>query len=377
MKVKIFKPVLLTAAISLALAIPGVAQVGSIKGKVTDAGEPVVGAVIKLERQGVKGNYEVKTKKKGTYFHAGLPIGAYNVTLEIDGEVIDRLQGYRISLSNSEPQDFDLSEIKTRQETANQTGPSEDALSSMSDAERKKYEEDLKKRQQQLTKNKELNEAFNGGMEAKRIKDYAGAVTLLTKATTIDAEQDVVWANLAEAQSSLAGSQRGDEAKQTYAASIDSYIKATTLQPLNAAYFNNMGLTYVKAGMVEEGKATLAKAAEMDPVNGAKYYFNLGAVLTNGGNIDGAVDAFRGATEKDPTYAAAFYQLGVSLVGKAEMTDDGSSEPVPGTVEAFQKYLELEPAGANAPGAQSMIQSLSGSVETSYSDPNKKKKKKS
>jgi tetratricopeptide (TPR) repeat protein len=374
MKVKLFKSALLTAA-ALALAVPGVAQVGSIQGKVTDGDELVVGALIKLERQGVKGNYQVKTKKKGTYFHAGLPNGDYTVTLEVDGEVLEKIIGYRVTLGGDKPLNFDLAKLRTRHETAQQSGPTGDALAGMSAAEKKKYEEALKKRQQQLSKNKELNEAFNGGMEAKRNKDYAGAVTLLSKASTIDPEQDVVWANLAEAQSGLAGTKRGDEAKQLYTSSIESYTQATTLQPTNAAYFNNMGLTYVKAGMVEEGKTTLAKAAEMDPVNGAKYYFNLGAVLTNSGNLDGAVDAFRGATEKDPTYAAAYYQLGVSLVGKAEMKDDGSIQPVPGTVEAFEKYLELEPAGANAPGAQSMIQSLSGSVETSYSDPTKKKKK--
>ena len=376
MKVKLFKPALLTAA-ALALAIPGMAQVGSIQGKVTNGSEPVNGALVKLERQGVKGNYQVKTKKKGTYFHAGLPIGNYKVTLEVDGEVVDSVMGYRISMAESKPLNFDLSEIKTRQETQAKTGPSKDALAGMTPAQKKKYEEDLKKRQQQLTKNKELNEAFNLGMEAKRTKDYATAVTHLAKASTLDAEQDVVWANLAEAQGALAGTKRGDEAKQLYTAAIDSYTKATTIQPMNAAYFNNMGLTYVKAGMVEEGKATLAKAAEMDPVNGAKYYFNLGAVLVNSGNVDGAVDAFRGATEKDPSYADAYYQLGTSLVGKAQTKDDGSIEPVPGTVEAFEKYLELKPEGPLAAGATMMIQSLTGSVETSYSDPDKKKKKKS
>src|SRR5690606_23745513 len=107
---------------------------------------------------------------------------------------------------------------------------------------------------------------------------------------------------------------------------------------------------------------SLSQAAEMDPVNGGKFFFNLGAVLTNSGRTDEAIEAFKRATEVQPDYAPAYFQLGTAMVGKANYRADGSVEPVPGTIEAFQKYLELEPNGANAAAAQSMITSLSGTV---------------
>ena len=50
--------------------------------------------------------------------------------------------------------------------------------------------------------------------------------------------------------------------------------------------------------------------------------------------------------------------------------------PAPGTVEAFQKYLELQPDGPNAQSAKDMLTSLGSSVATTFADPNAKKKKK-
>ena len=367
-------------ALLLCLSVPALAQVGSLSGKVTgEDGQGLRDAVIKIDRMDVKGSYQVKTKKKGQWFHAGLPIGRYTVALEVDGKVVDRISGVRVSLGDGDPINFDMAEIKNRQAAAQSSGasgPSKEVLASMSSEERKQYEEALKKRQQQLSKNKELNEAFNGGMTALRAKDYATAVASLGKAAEIDPEQDVVWANLADAQGNLATTKAGPARDEMIQASILSYRKALELQPTSAPYQNNLGLALVKAGQMDEGKAALAKAAEMDPTNGGKYYFNLGAVMINSGNTEAAIDAFKKATEVQPDYADAYFQLGTALVGQATTQDDGSVVPVAGTIEAFQKYIELSPSGPYAASAQAMIQGLTGSVETKYENPDKKKKKK-
>lgn len=371
---------LLLPGLLLGLAISSSAQVGSMQGKVTDeSGEPIGGATIKIERTDVKASYEVKThKKKGTYMHAGLPMGTYTVSLLIDDEVIDRVAGVRVGMGSNKPVDFDLAEVKKRQAKAQKAGgPSKDVLASMSPAERKKYQADLEKRQKQMAKNKNLNEAFNGGMEAARAGDFATAVTQLTKASELDPEQDVVWANLADSQVSLAKTKTGDEKAQLLAGATASYRKALDLKPTEAAYYNNLGLALIQAGENEEGQALLAQAAEMDPANGGRYYFNLGAVMINSGNTQGAIEAFRNAVEKQPDYAEAYYQLGIALSGKAELNADGSVVAPPGLIEALQKYLELTPEGPNALGAQAMIQSMSGAVETTFEDTTKKKKKKS
>lgn len=356
------------AALGLMAASTVFAQVGSLEGVVTDGEKPVRGAMIKIERQDIQGSYEVKTKKKGRWFHAGLPLGEYIVALEIDGKEVDRVVGVRVGVNDGPPVNFDLAEIRARTQTPapGSQPPPEEVLRGMSPEQRKEYEEQLKERQQQISKNKELNEAFNLAMSAKQAGDYATAIDNFKKAIEIDPEQDVLFAQLAESQVNLAKSKTGDEREALYSDAVAAYDKAIALKPQNAAYYNNKGLAQVSAGDIEGGKQALNQAAEMDPVNGGKFFFNLGAVLTNTGRMDEAIAAFKRATEVQPDYAPAYYQLGTSLVGKAEVKADGSVEPVPGTIEAFQKYLELEPNGPYAPSAQSMIANLSGEVETSF-----------
>lgn len=369
------------AAALLLTAGTALAQVGALKGKVTDEnGGPVVGALIKIERNDVKGSYQVKTKKKGTYFHAGLPLGRYTVALWIDGKQVDSIGGVRVG-SGSEDVNFDLSELKARQAQAQAAADANDGvatkeqLSQMSASQRKEYEAQLKARQQQLSKNKELNDAFNSGMEAMRLKDYATAETQLAKAGELDPAQHTVWANLANAQSSLAKGKTGADKEAYYAKTMASWDKALAIQPENAAYHNNYGLALIEAGKLDEGKVQLAKAAELDPVNGGRYWFNLGAVMINSNNTEGAIDAFQKAVEVQPDYANAHYQLGVAMVGAAEYKEDGTVVPRPGTVEAFENYIKLEPNGAQAQQAQMMIQTLTGTVATGFKDPDAGKKK--
>ena len=77
------------------------------------------------------------------------------------------------------------------------------------------------------------------------------------------------------------------------------------------------------------------------------YYYNLGAVLTNTGKLDDAMQAFDKAIAADPNRADAYYQKGIILLGKAKIEGDKTVAP-PGTAEAFNKYLELQPTGQYA-----------------------------
>jgi tetratricopeptide (TPR) repeat protein len=244
----------------------------------------------------------------------------------------------------------------------------------MSEAERKAYEETLKKQQQQLSKNKALNETFGAAMVAKEMKDYPTAIEKFKAAGEIDPEQHVVFGQMADAQMSLAQTLKGPEQAQIYADAVASYQKAIALDPNNGAYHYNMGLAYVRGGKMEEGKAALTHAAQIDPANSAKYYFNLGVVMENSQNTDGAVEAYTKATEVNPKYADAYYRLGIALTGKITVAADGvTMVPAPGTVEAFQKYLELAPNGANAEAAKASIAGLTQKVETSFENKPAKK----
>lgn len=367
--------VLATFAFAL-LATSALAQVGSVRGKVIDAqGQGLRDAMVYIERVGVRGNYKVKTNKRGNYFHAGLPLGRYNIRLEIDGKQVYNVNGYQVKLGEEKPLDFDLGEILREAQAAQSgAGPTKDQLAAMSEAQRKEYEKALKARQQQISKNKKLNETFNLGMEAKRLKDFDVAVRHFKEAAEIDAEQDVIWGNMAESLAGLVTSKTGAERDQVGEDAINAYHQAIALKP-DPAYHNNLGLLLVRLQRIEEGKAELEKAAQLSPQNAGTYYFNLGAVMVNTGNTDGAISAFTKATEAQPDFANAYYQLATVLVGTAKMNEDGSVVPAAGTVEAYQKYLDLEPGGPYAASAQAMVQSLSGKLETTFEQPKKRRKR--
>jgi hypothetical protein len=63
-------------------------------------------------------------------------------------------------------------------------------------------------------------------------------------------------------------------------------------------------------------------------------------------------------------------------MGKATTDANGKIAAPPGTVEAFQKYLDLKPDGPFAQPAKDMIASLGGTVQTNFSaKPGNQKKK--
>ena len=78
-----------------------------------------------------------------------------------------------------------------------------------------------------------------------------------------------------------------------------------------------------------------------------------------------ALAAFDKVSASDPNRADAYYWKGVNMIGKATLQGDKMVAP-PGTAEAFQKYLELQPSGTYADAAKQMLASIGGSVETTF-----------
>jgi tetratricopeptide (TPR) repeat protein len=372
-----FRNLILATAGLLFFGFTALAQITAIEGDVkgTD-GKLLVGAVVKIDRTDITAHYKTKTDKKGHYFYNGLPLGNYNVTIEVDGKDVDHTNGVRSKLSDPTNVSFDLQASQKTAQATQQAAESGQLTKEMErglTAEQKAaLEKTLKEREGQLKQHKELNDAFNAGMAAMGDKQYDQAVQSLTKASEIGPTELAVWANLADAYMKLASTKTGAEFDANAQKGLDSYSKAIELKPEDAATHNNYALALVQAKKVPEAQAELTKAAQLDPTNAGKYYYNLGAVLTNANQSDAAVDAFQKAIAADPNYAEAYYQYGVSLVSKASFGADGKVTPVPGTVEALQKYLALAPTGQFAQAAKDMLTTLSASVDVSYKNPNAK-----
>jgi tetratricopeptide (TPR) repeat protein len=354
----LLRKLLLILPASLLFSVMGWAQTAAFEGMVKGAdGKPQQGAVMKIERQDVKGNYSVKTDKKGHYYYGGLPLGTYKISVVVDGQERDS-KGGAAKLGEPVSVSFDLS--------AGGRAPEADESGRALSAEQKAALEKANKEQAaSLAKNKALNDAFNAGKTAAAANQWDGAIEAFTKAGELDANQHVVWGNLADSYVSRAkATPTGKDADLTKAA--DAYLKAIAIKGDDSAYHNNYALVLAQQKKFDEAQAELTKAAQIDPANAGRFYFNLGAVYINTGNADPAAASFKKAIDLDPNYAEAYYQYGLSLMGKATI-ENGKTVAPPGTQEAFQKYLELAPAGPNAETSKAMLASMGATVQTNFS----------
>jgi tetratricopeptide (TPR) repeat protein len=348
---------------------------GDVKG---EDGKGLKDAVVHIDRKDIKGAYKVKTDKKGHYYYGGLPIGTYRISVEVDGKERDSIDNVRSKLGDPTDVPFDLKEAAARAAAAAGTAGGgaapKEVERGMSAADKAAYEKKLKEQAEKMSKNKELNDAFNAGVEAQNNKQWDAAIQNFEKAITLDPTQNVIFGRLADAYVSLAQTKTGADQDAALTKAVADYQKAIELKADAPEYHNNYALALAKQKKFSEAEAELTKAAQLDPTQAGKYYYNMGAVLVNTGQMDAAGDAFKKALGIDPNYADAHYQYGIYLIGKATTTADGKITPPAGTAEEFQKYLELKPDGPFADSAKAMLQTIGQTVETQFKKQTPKKK---
>ena len=183
-----------------------------------------------------------------------------------------------------------------------------------------------------------------------------------------DANIHLFWARMGEAYD-LAG--RNDDA-------INAYQQAVTLKPDNAGYYNNLGNVLARTGKIDEARAAYTKSAELDPAGAALAWRNFGISLYQAGRMQEAVEPLKKAAEIDPKNAQTWYLLGACLVASADYKQVGDKMQVtlkPGTVEAYQKAVELDPNGTwgkQAKDGLEQVQQITGGIDMKTG--NKKKK---
>ena len=358
------------------------AQISAIEGDVKGPdGEPVKNAQILIEREDMKGTYKgAKTDKKGHYIYNGLPLGKYTVSVFIDGQKRDTVSHIQTRLGDPTQVPFDLKASAAQQqaiEKAAETGSlTKEQERSMTKEQREAIEKRAKENAAAMAHNKALNDAFNGGKEAMAAKNYDAAVQSFQKAVEVDPKQNVIWANLADAYISQAGTRTGAEQQAAVDKGLEAYQKAIELKPDDASYHNNYALALAKAKKFPEAQAELTKAAQLEPTNAGKYFYNLGAVLVNTGQTAAAEEAFKKAIDADPNYADAQFQYATALSAKLATGSDGKVVAPPGMKESLEKYLALQPTGQFAEAAKGMLQMIGATIQTDYSNPNAPKKAK-
>ena len=365
----------------LSLAAPkAAAQGGNVTGSIIDFdGKPWADLPINIKSdQGV--TQDTKTDAAGKFQFVNLKTGKYTVTVhppqiqqpfEIPLEVHSGTENPPINLNFKEILEKQnpgaAAQLKKQQEEkAKFTGM------------KQHFDKGVALLEQERVAKADLTKATADQRDADKAKvaDLSNqAVAEFQEAQKAAAEKDpnmhLFWARMGEAYD-LAG--RNDEA-------INAYQQAVAAKPDNAGYYNNLGNVLARAGKIEDAKAAYSKSAELDPANAALAWRNFGISLYQVGRMTDAVEPLEKATQADPKNAQGWYLLGACLVASADYKQVGDKMEVtlkPGTVEAYQKALELDPNGtygAQAKQGLEAVQQLTGGIETKVGGKSAKKKK--
>lgn len=395
--------------------LPALAQYGNVKGTCKDGqGTPISGAQIVFDNQDNGRQYKLKTSKQGEFFSLGIEPGQYTVTLSKDGQVLDTQKNVHVDVGDNQ---YDVNLQKIQEQNVKDTARKE----GVSTEEVKRQQEEIAKAQQRNANIKNVNDKLKAavGLMTAATPDYEQAIALLNQAKDMAPNEDVVWGDLGAAYLDSAQAQTDPEEKaRRNGEAYDDLKKAIDLKtgvpapavagspaqasapsgatappaapaakPKSASaadndtlagYYGNLGSAAARLGKSDEAMKDYQQAADLNPAKAGNYYYNLGIVLHNTAkDVEGkkaAVAAFDKAIQVDPNKAEAYYLKGTDLIAQATADSSGKLSAPPGTEEAFQKYLELQPAGPHAEEAKQMLAALGSSVETGFGKKSTKKK---
>jgi Tfp pilus assembly protein PilF len=304
-------------------ATPALAQ-SVMRGKVVDAkGQPVVGAVVLFEAQGVNRRTEVKTDSKGEFLQVGLASGEYKITASKEGVGTSSMPG-RVTQGQNTPITFTLVPAAP---AGTGLGPSTDAKAAAA----------IQAMAAQAVDN----------MKAGRNDEaIAGFTELIAKVPTC---ADCYY-NLGVAYTN----------KKQYAEAEAAYKKVVELKPDSTDAFTGLANIYnaqKKFELAAEASASASKfsggAAGGAGGGSAESIYNQGVILFNSQKFAEAKAQFEAATKADPNMAMAHYQLGMTALNLGDF---------PLAVSSLEAYLKIDPNGpkaaevkASLPALQSMV----------------------
>src|SRR5262249_6933683 len=332
--------------------------------------------------------------KKGHFLHAGVPaVGTYTVIVSAPSCEPFFQTGIRpggdpikVELRAGDGRKPTLAEVKAAQGSAGGGQASQPA----SQAEAKKQAEEYEKKRTEVDAQNKKNQAefenmkklFDSGLAKMNAKDYPGAVTDLTEASKIDAEQYSVWANLALAlynrgvvsyNESLKDATKRDLAKQDFNDAVSAIGKAISLteakvnDPAKGAEAKKQlataikikadseGLLAKKLGVmdiVDQAVKDYRQVADMSEAPADKVKFQLAAaeVYFDAGKPEEAVTAYTAILEAHPDNIDAIYKLGLAYASVAKFQESANT---------FQKFLDKAPeTDARVPEVKTVLKDL-------------------
>jgi tetratricopeptide (TPR) repeat protein len=343
--------VLIAGALVTVLAPHAAAQNGSIAGTILDVnGKPWFGLNVEaVSEQGAK--LDAKTDAQGNFAIRNLRPGVYKVTITTFPAPNEKqppvsMGQLKVTSGEEAKADMNFKDIMAKQ------GAEATEKAKKQDEEKQKFEgmkahytagaaflEQERKAKDDLAK-ATADQRDAAKQNLKDLSDKAATEFQAAQkaAPEKDPNQHLLWAKLGEAYD-LAG--RNDEAAQ-------AYQQAVSAKPDDPGYYNNLGNVLARAGKIEEARAAYTKSAELDPTKAATAWRNFGISLYNANRGGDAIEPLQKSAELDPKSAQTWYLLGACLVYKMTVKKVGDKdvpEFAPGTIEAYQKAVELDPNG--------------------------------
>jgi tetratricopeptide (TPR) repeat protein len=248
---------------------------------------------------------------------------------------------------------------------------------------------------------KEQTAAMNADLIVARAatKDhrYADAETLMLKDSVVMPNASLIWLELGFAQLGLkkyddagvafqkalgidphtqAQVRREDfyspaDPEATHASrNLATHAEVTTpnLPPeVAGAAYSSLGEVYARTERVAEAQEAWDTAATIDPTHAALHLGNAAIIFNQMGISDAQVTAADKAIAVDPKRAILYYFKGQGLAAKA--TVDPSTQKMvlpPGCVDAYEKYLELDPDGKFAEESKEVLAAAGQKIPSSY-----------
>ena len=338
--------------------------VGVLSGTVYDLmGKPYPDVILTIKSVETNKEANITTDSKGHYNMAGLTGGTYNVDVKIKDqdqkETLIYQTGLRITAGSSPTFDINLKELQEQGKLAALDAARKQAEAEKQFAELKTHYDAgiaaITQMKAAQTKLAQTPKDQQDPVKAEITQAGGTAVTELNAALSLEKPEDpnrsIVLSRLGEAYESMGKWQDA----------ADTYQKAIALKPDAAANYNNLGNDLAKLGKVDEARVAYQKYVDLNPTDAALAWRNFGTVLYNSNRMKESIEPLEKATTLDPKNATAWLLLGIALVNTMEFKTEGDKiTPVmqPGTVEAYQHAIDLDPNGPIGQQAKDGLASL-------------------
>ena len=369
----------LAAGLAVSVAAQDKEKPARIHGQVSDvSGNPFGGVVVSVRNSTTGQSQDFTADSQGRYRSGNLAAGTYSIDVKVQGKSAYS-QIVQLAAGQDTQQDFNFKELQSQQtEQAAEAAKKNEEAKAKFAAMKQHFDagnaalEQAKQTRAQIEKMPRDQQASAQGqleqVDTTAVNEYTAA---LEQTSESDPNRNIVLARLGEAY----------EVNNKYSDAASAYAKAVALKP-DPSYYNNLGNSLARTGKIDDALGAYQKAIELDPMNTAMYWRNFAIGLYNSGRIKESVDPLTKATQADPKNAQAWYLLGAALVNTMGFKQEGDKMvPVlqPGTQEAYQKAIELDPNGtwgAQAKQGLEALQAMGVGIDTRINTrPTNQKKK--